>query len=86
MSTKSILASRIAKRIAETIAAGGTVRPDDNPEAFRTRLAAYRDQTAPVSDYYRQHGRLKTVDGMLSIAEVTDAIDAILATTVGERI
>ena len=76
---EGILSSRIAHRVEETIAAGGTVRPDDNPEAFRTRLAAYREQTTPVSEYYRQHGRLKVVDGMLSIAEVTDAIDRILS-------
>ena len=75
---ESILDSRIAHRVEETIAAGGTVRPDDNPEAFRTRLAAYREQTAPVSGYYRGEGRLKVVDGMMSIADVTEAIDSIL--------
>ena len=75
---EAVLDSRIARRVEETIAAGGTVRQDDNPEAFRTRLAAYRQQTAPVSDYYRAQGRLKVVDGMMSIAAVTDAIDSIL--------
>lgn len=78
MVDEAMLASRIAHRIEETIAAGGTVRPDDNPDSFRNRLEAYREQTAPVSDYYRQHGRLRVVDGMKSIAEVTDAIDRIL--------
>lgn len=76
---EEILASRIARRVEETIAAGGKVRPDDNPDAFRKRLAVYREQTAPVSDHYRDQGRLKIVDGMASIAEVTDAIDAVLA-------
>ena len=80
------LASRIAKRVEETIAAGGKVRPDDNPEAFRKRLAVFREQTAPLSGYYRRDGRLQVVDGMLSIAEVTDAIDSILGTRVSERI
>lgn len=82
---ESVLASRIAHRVEETIAAGGTVRPDDNPEAFRTRLKAYREQTAPVSDYYRQQGRLKVVDGMQSISEVTAAIDNILHWKVEQR-
>ena len=82
---EGILASRIAKRVEETIAAGGKVRPDDNPEAFLRRLAAYRELTAPVSDYYRRDGRLKVVDGMKSIADVTDAIDQILDVTAPAR-
>ena len=77
---EEILAARIAHRVEETIAAGGVVRQDDNPEAFRTRLVAYRELTAPVSDYYRRNDRLKVVDGMQSIADVTAAIDAILRT------
>lgn len=76
---EDMLAGRIAKRVEETIAAGGTVRPDDNAEAFRVRLGAYRDLTAPVSDYYRQTGQLQRVDGMAPIAEVTAQIDRLLA-------
>ena len=75
---EDVLAGRIAKRVAETIAAGGTVRLDDNEQAFRTRLAAYRDLTAPVSEHYRQGGQLKALDGMASIAEVTTHIDQLL--------
>jgi adenylate kinase len=75
---EEVLAGRIAKRVAETIAAGGTVRPDDNEDAFRTRLAAYRALTAPVSDHYRQTGQLKVLDGMASIADVTAHIDELL--------
>lgn len=76
---ETILASRIAKRVDETIAAGGLVRPDDNPEAFLTRLATFREQTAPVAGYYRNQGRLHVVDGMQPIAQVTDDIDAIVS-------
>ena len=75
---ETILADRIAKRVAETLAAGATVRTDDNPEAFLKRLAVYREQTAPVAGYYRALGRLEGVDGMLPIATVSDHIDAIL--------
>jgi adenylate kinase len=75
---EDVLAGRIAKRVAETIASGGTVRPDDNEEAFRVRLKAYRDLTAPVSDHYRQSGQLKALDGMASIADVTTHIDELL--------
>ena len=75
---ENALLARIEKRAAETLAAGGTVRADDNPEAFKVRLTAYRDQTAPVSAYYASRGVLKTVDGMAPIDQVTAALDAIL--------
>ena len=76
---ESAMLARVEKRAAEALAAGGTPRPDDNAEALKTRLNAYRTQTAPLSDYYRKAGQLRTVDGMKSIEEVSAAIDAILA-------
>lgn len=75
---KALLA-RIENRARETVAAGGTVRADDNPDAFKVRLDAYRVQTAPVSSYYAGKGALQSVDGMAAIDDVTKAIDAILA-------
>ena len=73
------LMARIENRARETVAAGGTVRADDNPESFKIRLDAYREQTAPVSAYYAGIGELKTVDGMAPIDEVTKAINRALA-------
>ncbi len=73
-----ILLSRIENRAKETVAAGGAVRADDNPESFKKRLAQYHEQTAPVSDYYKSVGELRTVDGMAPIDEVTRQLDAIL--------
>jgi len=75
---EGILLKRIEKRLAETLARGEAVRPDDNPEAFKTRLGAYREQTAPLIDYYRKKGALKSVDGMAGIDDVTRSIDAAL--------
>lgn len=72
------LLDRIAKRARETIAAGGTVRGDDNPEAFKARLAAYHAQTAPVAEFYAKKQLLKTVDGMAPIDEVSRAIEELL--------
>ncbi|MDE2365146.1 MAG: adenylate kinase [Hyphomicrobiales bacterium] len=74
---KALLA-RIENRARETVAAGGTVRADDNPESFKIRLDAYREQTAPVSAYYAKIGELKTVDGMAPIDAVTKALDGLL--------
>lgn len=72
---ESALLGRIEKRAREMAAKGCDVRADDNPEAFKTRLDAYRAQTAPVSAYYARSGRLKTVDGMAPIEVVSAAID-----------
>lgn len=72
------LVDRIVKRAKEAEARGEPVRKDDNPEVFKTRLEAYRKQTAPLSAYYEGRGMLKTVDGMKPIDEVTGAVKAIL--------
>lgn len=73
------LVARMEKRVAETRAAGGQVREDDNPEAFKKRLETYRVQTAPVSDYYRETGELQVVDGMAPIDSVSADIDGRLS-------
>ena len=73
------LVARIAKRAAETLARGEPVRKDDNPEAFKIRLAAYRSQTAPLSDYYRACGLLRVTDGMAAIDAVSADITRILS-------
>jgi adenylate kinase len=70
------LLRRIETRIAEMTARGETVRADDNPDTLKKRLDAYRSQTAPLSAYYAGKGTLQEIDGMLSIDEVTAAIDA----------
>ena len=62
----------------DTIAAGGTVRSDDNPEAFKRRLTEYREKTAPLSNYYASTGKLQTVDGMADVDKVTAQIAGIL--------
>ncbi|AHB49274.1 adenylate kinase [Hyphomicrobium nitrativorans NL23] len=72
------LLSRIENRARETVAAGGTVRADDNAEALKTRLWAYYRETAPLIGYYFAQGKLRQVDGMASISEVAQQIDALL--------
>ncbi|UXT49215.1 adenylate kinase [Agrobacterium tumefaciens] len=72
------LIRRIENRVAETVASGGTVRSDDNPEAFRKRLTEYREKTAPLSSYYSEQGELVTLDGMADVDAVTEAIERVL--------
>lgn len=76
---ETALLARIEKRARETVAAGGTVRADDNAEALKKRLEDYRAMTAPVSAYYASHGALKAVDGMAAIDSVSQAIDEALS-------
>ncbi len=76
---ENALVDRMRKRVEETLAAGKPVRADDNPESFKTRLDAYRQQTAPVSAHYAERGELKRVDGMAPIDEVSAAIDKSLS-------
>lgn len=62
----------LVERIAGRAAAEG--RADDSPESVRTRLDVYECQTAPVIDFYRQHGQLTVVDGVGSLDDVFSRI------------
>jgi adenylate kinase len=75
---EAALVERIVKRAKETEARGETVRKDDNPEVFKTRLEAHKAQTAPLSDYYGRKGCLQTIDGMRPIDEVTMELKRLL--------
>jgi adenylate kinase len=76
---EAALIKRIETRVAEMRARGEALREDDNAGVLRTRLKAYREQTAPLIAHYRQQGILRTVNGMASIEEVAAAIDQALA-------
>jgi len=53
-------------------------RPDDNEQTVRTRMAEYRAKTAPILPIYQDLGLVRRVDGMMSVDQVAEAIDAIL--------
>jgi len=71
---EAALVARITKRFDEQ------GRADDNPDAFKIRLKAYSDQTAPLVPYYQGQGKMVGVDGMADMdavsASVASAIDA----------
>lgn len=75
---QAALIERMEKRVADTLAAGGTVRSDDNRETFARRLDEYRRKTAPLLDYYRRRGELIEIDGMQGMDVVTRDIASIL--------
>ena len=76
---EGVLIRRIESRIKETLARGEPLRRDDDPEVLKTRLEAYRRQTAPLIEYYRNKGLLRVVDGMAPIDDVTAAINWIFS-------
>ncbi|MCT6871744.1 MAG: adenylate kinase [Bartonella sp.] len=71
---QNALVDRMKRRVEETVAAGGKVRSDDNPEAFAKRLVEYKAKTAPLSQFYSSTSELKQIDGMATVSEVTNAI------------
>lgn len=73
-----MLIRRSETRVQEMLVAGETPRVDDTPETLRNRLEVYYVNTAPLIAYYSSQGKLRTVDGMASIPEVTRAIATIL--------
>ena len=73
------LIDRIVKRAEETKSRGEPVRKDDDPEVFKTRLAAYDRDTAAIAPYYRAQGRLIELDGMRPIDEVWHDVEKTLS-------
>jgi len=69
-----VLLDRVEQRIKE----GGVLRSDDTPDTLRHRLGVYYKNTAPLLDYYGKQGKVVTIDGMASIAAVTEKIAAVL--------
>ena len=53
-------------------------RVDDTHDVIQHRMDVYRAQTAPLVEYYRSRGLLRTVDGEGTVADVTDRILAVL--------
>ena len=53
-------------------------RDDDKPETIAKRLEVYREQTAPLVDYYREAGLLKELSGNLEVDEGQAALRAVL--------
>src|SRR5436190_19325198 len=56
-----ILVRRIESRVEQMKLRGEPLRPDDNPEVLKQRLAAYGAQTAPLVSHYKGQGTLRTV-------------------------
>lgn len=49
-------------------------RADDTEETIRKRLQVYEEQTAPLIDYFKAKGNLRTVKGMGAVEEISERI------------
>lgn len=47
-------------------------RADDNEETIGNRLNVYREQTAPLIDFYKQRNKLTVVDAVGDLEDVTE--------------
>ncbi len=54
------------------------LRPDDRPEAIKTRFVEYQAKTAPLTDYYGRRGTLRTVDGTGELESILERITVAL--------
>ena len=54
-------------------------RDDDKPETVRKRLDVFEAQTMPLVDYYRQAGRLETIDASAAVGDVAHQLVHALA-------
>jgi adenylate kinase len=76
---ESALLERVETRVAQMRERGEEVRIDDTPEVLSKRLASYRAQTEPLVHYYSEKRKLITIDGMMTIEQVTVAINRVLS-------
>lgn len=53
-------------------------RTDDNEAAIRRRLEVYREETAPLIEYYRDRHQLKSVNGDQSLEKVTHELQDVI--------
>ena len=69
------------EELDECTNAGGELiqREDDNEETISNRLEVYRENTEPLIEYYRERGKLLTVDAEGPINEVYDRLVAALS-------
>ena len=50
------------------------IRKDDSVETIKDRLAVYHSQTEPLKDYYKKLGKLRLVEGIGTVDEISRAM------------
>lgn len=66
----------LVKRLLERGKTSG--RPDDqDEEKIRNRYQEYNEKTAPLMDYYKSQGKFYAVDGIGTVAEITERLTVV---------
>ena len=71
VSDEEILARLAKRRSVEQ-------RADDDPQAVATRLAAYRQQTAPVLQWYERRNQLQRIPAVGTVNEIAQRVRQVL--------
>lgn len=66
-------------RVCDRCGAELIARPDDNEQAVRKRLEAFRQQTLPVATFYKTKSILREVNGVGPVDEVFERIERSLS-------
>ena len=69
------MVGRMEKRVRDN---PGAARADDTAETLRKRLKVYRHNTEPLLEFYRNQGKLVSVNGMAQIADVSAAVRRVI--------
>jgi adenylate kinase len=69
---EEVLVERMLKRAREEN------RPDDTPQTIAHRMEVFRQQTAPLRDYYRTQGKLVNIHGLGTPDEVFERIKKVV--------
>jgi adenylate kinase len=59
-----------------------THRSDDNEQTVGKRLAVYQQQTAPLANYYKAQGKLRTVRGVGTVSAIFKSATDIIETQI----
>lgn len=67
----------LVQRILERGKTSGRV-DDQDEEKIRNRYQEYNEKTLPLMDYYKQQNKFYAVDGIGTVAEVTERLSAVI--------
>lgn len=76
---RAILIKVDEDEILRRILARGEGRADDNEATVRHRMDVYREQTAPVADFYSDLNVLSSIEGVGTVDEIFAKVTAALA-------
>ena len=67
----------LVKRLLERGKTSGRI-DDQDEEKIRNRYQEYNEKTAPLMDYYAKQGKFHAVNGIGSIAEITQRVSNVI--------